>query len=127
MPGRPLAVARAAHPLTLVLGRLGAVDGGAGEACVAVAATELPALLVEAPEQTGLTLHRDPLAPLTGQVADAAQAGCTVARAHTAGHLRGCWAQRGKVIVTEGTRRGVSSRPGSHSPFVRLKAPVLPR
>lgn len=100
MPCSPLAVARAAHPLALVLARVGAVDGGAGEARVAVAAAQLPALLVEASQQTGLALHWDPLAALTGQVADAAQAGCAVPGAHAAGHLWGCGTQRLKVIIT---------------------------
>lgn len=88
-PG-PLAVARAAHPLALVLARLGPGDGGAGEAHVAVATAELPSLLVEASQQAGLALHRDPLAAFAGQVADAAEAGGAVAGAHAAGHLWGC-------------------------------------
>lgn len=93
MPRCPLAVARPAHPLALVFSRLCPAHGGAGQPHVAVAASQLPAQL-EASQQAGLALDRDPLTPFAGQVPDAAQTSRTVSRAHTAGHLWG-WRTHG--------------------------------
>lgn len=89
MPCCPLAVAGPAHPLALVFSGLRPAHGGTGQPHVAVAASQLPAQLVEASQQAGLALHRDPLTALAGQVPDAAQTGRTVSRAHAAGHLWG--------------------------------------
>lgn len=88
MPCCPLALAGLTHPLALVFSRLRPAHGGAGQPRAAVAASQLPPQFVEASQQTGLALHRDPLAAFTGQVPDAAQTGRAVARTHAARHLR---------------------------------------
>lgn len=112
MPRCPLAVAGAAHPLALVFSGLRPAHGGAGQPHVAVAASQLPAQL-EASQQAGLTLHRDPLTPFAGQVPDAAQTGRTVSRAHAAGHLRGWRTHRPRsslllmLIVQHGAMQSV--------------------
>lgn len=89
MPGLALALSgpRGAHPLPLVFARLRAAGGRAGEPGGAVASAQVPLELGGAPQQAGLALHRDPLAPFPSQVADAAEASGAVSGAHAAGHL----------------------------------------
>lgn len=90
MPCFPLALLRPgrAHPLALVFARLYPVHGGAEKPRIAVAASQVPPPLGWTSQQTGLALHRDPLAPFAGQVPDAAQAVRAVAGPHAARHLQ---------------------------------------
>uniref|UniRef100_A0A0S7EPX5 PPUP7783 n=1 Tax=Poeciliopsis prolifica TaxID=188132 RepID=A0A0S7EPX5_9TELE len=60
---------------------------GAREAGGAVAAAQVAAALGGAPQQAGLALQRDPLAPLPGQVPDTAEAGGAVPGSDAARHL----------------------------------------
>lgn len=76
-----------ADSLSLAAGLIGAAFRGAHQAGGAVAAAQVAAALGGAPQQAGLALQRDPLAPLPGQVPDAAEAGGAVPRSDAARHL----------------------------------------
>lgn len=79
------------HPLPLLPARFRSARGGAGQARVAVAALQVPpGPLQGPPQQAGLALHRDPLAPLPRQVAGAAEPGGAVTGPDAAGHLWSC-------------------------------------
>lgn len=123
MPCCPLALAGLTHSLALVLSGLRPAEGSAGQPRATVAAPQLPPQFVEPSQQTGLALHRDPLAPLPGQVPDAAQTGGAVARTHAARHLRS-WKTHTNISPCS-SAFWESQLAASQSPFVLLKPFVL--